>query len=231
MTTDKHKSIFKELKEAVAKLPQWVSAHVHVTKKKKPVYQFEQKVTDDSLNTVNDLGWDEFEKMIHAIFQQRGYSIAEMQADTDDAIDIILKMDHEPTFVQCKHWKDPFVEVAAVSALYDVVKKQGARHGIVITSGEYTSEALDFALGKRLLLINKYDLAQMIDSLKQSDKTEENKAEVAIEPPQNNMPELEPLCPICGMKMIKRTAKKGRNAGNVFWGCSQYPRCRGVTSL
>jgi len=35
-------------------------------------------------------------------------------------------------------------------------------------------------------------------------------------------------CPKCGSSMILRTAKRGMNAGNQFWGCSQYPRCKGL---
>lgn len=37
-----------------------------------------------------------------------------------------------------------------------------------------------------------------------------------------------PLCPKCGSEMILRTAKRGQNQGKQFWGCSQFPRCRGV---
>lgn len=28
--------------------------------------------------------------------------------------------------------------------------------------------------------------------------------------------------------MILRTARRGRNAGNQFYGCSRYPRCKGT---
>ena len=35
-------------------------------------------------------------------------------------------------------------------------------------------------------------------------------------------------CPKCGGTMILRTARKGQNAGNQFWGCATYPACRGV---
>ena len=35
-------------------------------------------------------------------------------------------------------------------------------------------------------------------------------------------------CPKCGTQMILRTAKSGKNAGNKFWGCRSYPKCRGV---
>ena len=40
-----------------------------------------------------------------------------------------------------------------------------------------------------------------------------------------------PLCPKCNKPMVKRTAKKGANAGKEFWGCSQYPRCKGVIAI
>lgn len=35
-------------------------------------------------------------------------------------------------------------------------------------------------------------------------------------------------CPQCGMAMRLRTAKRGKHPGSQFWGCSQYPRCRGT---
>ncbi len=34
------------------------------------------------------------------------------------------------------------------------------------------------------------------------------------------------ICPKCGKGLTLRTARKGRNAGERFWGCSGYPKCR-----
>lgn len=39
-----------------------------------------------------------------------------------------------------------------------------------------------------------------------------------------------PLCPSCGSPMALRTAKRGDNAGNAFWGCTTYPKCRGMVA-
>lgn len=39
-----------------------------------------------------------------------------------------------------------------------------------------------------------------------------------------------PTCPKCGSSMLQRTARQGRNAGGMFWGCSQFPRCNGTRS-
>lgn len=35
------------------------------------------------------------------------------------------------------------------------------------------------------------------------------------------------MCPLCGSPMVMQFASRGRNAGQAFWGCSQFPRCRG----
>ena len=34
------------------------------------------------------------------------------------------------------------------------------------------------------------------------------------------------VCPQCGSKLVLRTAKKGYNIGNQFYGCSAFPQCR-----
>ena len=34
------------------------------------------------------------------------------------------------------------------------------------------------------------------------------------------------LCTKCGSEMVKREVKKGTNKGKLFWGCSQFPKCR-----
>ncbi len=41
----------------------------------------------------------------------------------------------------------------------------------------------------------------------------------------------EPICSKCGVTMVQRTASKGRNKGNLFWGCRNYPRCREVVTF
>lgn len=49
----------------------------------------------------------------------------------------------------------------------------------------------------------------------------------APEPPA----EQERRCPRCGGPMIKRIAKKGANAGKTFYGCANFPKCRGIINV
>lgn len=37
-----------------------------------------------------------------------------------------------------------------------------------------------------------------------------------------------PDCPVCGKRMVLRTARRGKKTGLQFWGCSGYPDCRGT---
>ena len=45
------------------------------------------------------------------------------------------------------------------------------------------------------------------------------------------MPSENPKCPRCGGTMVLRMARKGSNAGNKFYGCSKYPRCKGAVDI
>ena len=40
-----------------------------------------------------------------------------------------------------------------------------------------------------------------------------------------------PSCPSCGKSMVRRTVRRGRRRGSQFWGCSQYPGCRGTRPI
>lgn len=47
----------------------------------------------------------------------------------------------------------------------------------------------------------------------------------AQEAPISDAPEPTKICPKCGAVMVLRTAKRGPNAGDQFWGCRNYPKC------
>lgn len=40
-----------------------------------------------------------------------------------------------------------------------------------------------------------------------------------------------PNCPLCGKPMVKRMQKRGSGNGQFFWGCIDYPHCRGTRSF
>ncbi len=40
-----------------------------------------------------------------------------------------------------------------------------------------------------------------------------------------------PPCPKCGAKMVKRITRRAPHAGQTFWGCPNYPKCRGIRPM
>ena len=46
-----------------------------------------------------------------------------------------------------------------------------------------------------------------------------------------NQADQAPVCPLCNKPMRRRTARKGTKAGTVFWGCPDFPECKGTRAL
>ncbi len=40
-----------------------------------------------------------------------------------------------------------------------------------------------------------------------------------------------PACPQCNASMVQRRARRGSHVGETFWGCIQYPDCKGTRRL
>lgn len=53
-----------------------------------------------------------------------------------------------------------------------------------------------------------------------------NDVKIHIKPEVRNL-----HCPKCSSKLVLRTAKRGANIGNKFYGCSNYPKCRYIQNL
>lgn len=65
-----------------------------------------------------------------------------------------------------------------------------------------------------------------------SASTDTKEGATKIEPQQPNSAKMAtPVCPKCGVAMIKRKAAKGPHAGEEFWGCSNFPKCRYTISI
>lgn len=64
-----------------------------------------------------------------------------------------------------------------------------------------------------------------------AEKENENSSNRANVDNKSSEPEEEKICPKCGSKLVVRVATKGDNAGNKFWGCSGFPKCRYIENI
>ena len=108
-----------------------------------------------------------------------------------------------------------------------VVFSEGAQLGIFVTYGTYSEPARDFARNNPLTLIDGKELMAMIRSVQSNPSPETAMAGRSTPRAAAAVPST-PVCPLCGSPMLRRTAKRGANAGAQFWGCPRYPGCRGT---
>ena len=150
----------------------------------------------------------------------------------DGGVDLVLRKNGEKLLVQCKHWRIERVGVKVVRELFGVVAAENASGGIAVSSGTFTQEAMDFARGKPLELINGAELTKMIAEVKNAPMPQARMAhsisDVSFTESFSNEPAGVVQCPVCGRDMVLRTANKGARSGEQFWGCPAFPKCRGI---
>ncbi len=182
-----------------------------------------------SANALDGMSWREFQILVGEAFRLQGYRVTETGGGgADGGIDLVLAKGSEKAFVQCKQWKAYKVGVEVVRELYGVMAAKGAAGGFVVTSGRFTDEATAFAEGRNLKLVDGPKLFGLIQQAKQSLKVKSSPTEIPANTVRSGTTAVEPVCPQCGANMVRRTARKGGNAGAEFWDCSKFPACRGV---
>ena len=185
-------------------------AYISFSRRRRQSELHGQVAKDSSLNALEKMNWREFEGLVAETFRRKGYRVVERGGDgPDGGVDLELHMGTDKYLVQCKQWKSQKVGVATVRELYGVMAAERAVGAFVVASGTFTDEAKSFSDGRSIELFDARKLRSMIGNVS---------VEVSAVP----------SCPKCGGKMIRRTAKKGSNAGNQFWGCSRFPGCTGV---
>lgn len=176
-----------------------------------------------SVNTLAELSWKSFEDVTGEYFRRRGYRVIEtLGGGADGGVDLRLQKDDELTLVQCKRWKSRKVGLPIVRELLGAITAESAQNGILVTTSDFTVEAIQFAKQQGIRLIDGKQLATAIADIQAAHNSPaETQADNSIIP----------HCSKCGSGMIKRIAKTGANAGNAFWGCSQFPKCRGTQNF
>ncbi|MFA0544357.1 restriction endonuclease, partial [Vibrio sp. 10N.222.52.B7] len=107
--------------------------------------------THKNSSPLNQLNWIEFESYIGEYFKSQGYLVKQsFSQKSDGGIDIWLTKSNELSLVQCKHWKTRKVGVQVLREMYGVMVANNASKMIIVTSGDFTSEAVAFSLDKRL---------------------------------------------------------------------------------
>ena len=108
----------------------------------------------------------------------------------------------------------------------ELAKNAGADAVKIVCTGVFTADAVDFARGKPIELINGAPLLELVRQVQAGPpaNTVSGLRPTAVSPVRVE-PTADPRCQRCGSAMARRT---NRSTGSPFWGCVAYPRCKGT---
>jgi len=187
-----------------------------------------QAVEREPRNGLAKLSWPEFEELVGELFRRRGFAIKQTgKAGPDGGVDVELRRDGKLYLVQCKHWHSRPVAVDQARALFGVMAARQAAGGFLVTSGKFTEDAKSFAAGINLELVDGDSLIKYLERPREPEVWNMPMAT----PKLDRTTVHPPLCPTCGKAMVERIARKGPQPGSRFWGCSDFPACRGTRKI
>ena len=199
----------------------WV---VSLFKKESRAKLIESTTTVESLR---EMSWEDFEDLVGEACRRQGYSVEKAGgAEPDGGVDLVLRKDGRVTLVQCKRWRTREVGVSIVRELRGVMASQSAQAGMIVCCGSFTDDAQAFARKNGIALIDGPKLILLVRRV-QSERTANPAASHGHAGQASVAAPTAPTCPECGSGMVRRVAGKGPFAGQPFWGCSRYPRCKG----
>jgi len=179
----------------------------------------DSKPTVWSLEVIDRVEWKRFEDLCCEFYRVKGIRADTTRLGPDGGVDIRLFQDATDltrctAVVQCKAWKEA-VGVKAVRELRGVMAHEKVEKAFFMAPNGFTDEARSFATENRITLLDgKLFLAML---LRLPEASRQQLLAFATEGDWTT-----PTCPSCGVKMVARESARGR-----FWGCSNYPKCRG----
>lgn len=104
----------------------------------------------------------EFEKAIGKLFQSMGYNVTHSGKHGDHGVDLVVyHKNGEKWVVQCKQWKGPVGE-PVVRDVYGAMHHEEAQGAAVVTTGSFSSKAMEWALGKPIYLYDGETLGDLL---------------------------------------------------------------------
>ena len=178
------------------------------------------------LRALRQLSWDELEILVADYFVREGFVL---RVRGGKAVDFVMEKGGRNYLVQCKHWRARCIDVDEVRDVFGHMAATNAAAAYVIGSGRYTDEALRFASGKRIELVDGEGLVRMIEEVQQ-DPSEITQSRLgAMRDAEQTQPRRVILCPRCGRPMNRRRERGGsdKKGAREYYGCSRYPTCKG----
>jgi restriction system protein len=178
-----------------------------------------------SLDFLMSLEWKRYEEVCKeflTIKESGKFKVELTQTGADGGIDLKIT-DKKNKLIgvgQCKAYNSK-ITVEKIRELFGIMASEKAEKGYFFTTSSFTNDCVQFAQEKKIELIDGNQQIKIIQSFSQPQQNQLYK--LATEGDYTT-----PTCPKCDKKMVKRV---GKEKGNEFWGCSNYPKCRNILQM
>lgn len=163
-----------------------------------------------SLTMIRQMPWQDFERLVGAAYERLGWRVRQTGlGGADGGIDLIIKRSDETVLVQCKRWNSN-VGAPVVREMFGLMAHHRASGVKIICAGKFSRDAVEFARGKPIELVDGPALMSLIGEIQAGNFKHDDS------------------CPLCHSPMVKRYS---RESGQMFFGCSRFPDCHGTRPM
>ena len=181
----------------------------------------------DDGQSLRALDWYQFEKLVAEAYAGHGYTVERLGgARPDGGVDLLARepeaLGARTLVVQCKHWSAYEVREREVRELLGSLVDRPGGVGVLVTLRGFTEPARRLAARHAVQLLGEAEVMALVEGARlRGESATAARLGVLLSGADRR-------CPKCEAPMVERTAGRGSRAGERFWGCSTYPRCRGT---
>ncbi len=174
------------------------------------------KPTAWARDVIERMEWRRFELVVDAFFKLRGYRTEVISRAPDGGVDAKLVRAADKALIGLMHAQPgaaPAIGADQLRGLIGAMAQARSGRAVYVTAGHFDDEAMEFAKGQPIQLLNGDMLLAKILQLP-ADKRDALLA-TATEGDWTT-----PTCPACAAKMVRRAG-----GGLDFWACANMPQC------
>lgn len=127
----------------------------------------------ETLQAVRALSWRDFSVEIERALLRDGFEVKRI--DLPEA-DFAITSSGRTALVSCKRWKAASNGIEPLRDLYKAMQVVGAQDGFYITAGEFTQNAMQFAVDKKMRLVHGAALVKLLREAKFEQSRKSKKA-------------------------------------------------------
>jgi restriction system protein len=115
-----------------------------------------------TLEAVGAMSWRDFSQALEDAFRRDGYTVTRLAGKSTD---FELVKDGRTTLVSCKRWKAASTGIEPLRELHEAREAREAHEGIYVAAGSVTDNAVKFATGNRIRIVQGPELARLLPGI------------------------------------------------------------------